>query len=971
MSQTEQGGGRSGEESIRRRFDELLRALARKDAEFSLGSAELASLQEMVSTGAETSRSFAERLKARYGDGVDPQVDLDDDAVSQGGGLSSEVLERLSDRGPASMRYRLQGEIARGGMGAILRVWDEDLRRRLAMKVLHRGARAAEGPTPPPEEPRKLSRFLEEAQVTSQLDHPGIVPVHELGLDPEGRVYFTMKLVKGRTLRKVFDELDAGEGGWSQTRVLGLLLKVCEAMSYAHAKGVIHRDLKPDNIMVGRFGEVYVMDWGLAKVLGREDERDLRVHPPSSLDSMDVHSERSDHAGEAPDSPLYTMDGDVVGTPAYMPPEQATGRVSDMGPSSDVYGLGAMLYHLLAGHMPYVPKGARFNTYAVWNRVQEGPPRPLHELAPDAPAELVAICERAMSRETKDRYPDMLALADDLSAYVEGRVVRAYETGAWAEARKWVQRNKPLAASLAAAFVLMIAGLAASLYLRAEAISNYALAQEQREEAEHQERVATEQARLATARAEDVLRLSAMQSFEDLLGEARELWPPHPQNIRRYREWTARASELLAELPRHREQLAELGAPPAADEPVAVEASSPRGTAASERPADIEVRWSRNQLTRLIGGLERLTDPTAGLLTADGVSPQHGWSIPRRLAFAERLATAFAPGGDFESRWREALPEIAETHPGLDLRPQMGLVPIGRDPYSGLWEFWHVATGDEPLRDELGEIVRAENMGVVLVLLPAGTFWMGSQTDVPSGLNYDSNANLFELPVHEVELSAFFLSKYEMTQAQWLRLTGDNPSSLGPQGAWEADWGATGSDPDLLHPVEQVSWIDCMTWLPRVGLELPSEARWEYGCRAGTETPWWTGATKDSLQGAVNLVDRYANLAGAGYQFIEEWLDDGHMVHAPVGSYMPNAFGLHDVHGNLWEWCLDGYDGYFYFDSPRRDPVAPYEGARSHVERGGGFSGTSRNARSSARFDGPPASATVNLGVRPARSISR
>src|SRR5262245_35996380 len=187
------------------------------------------------------------------------------------GGLPA--LKRLFGRTGVFERYKLEGEIARGGMGAILRVWDEDLQRHLAMKVvLGQGEAAPSGKTPPVDS-RRLARFLEEAQVTSQLDHPGIVPVHELGLDAKGCVYFTMKLVKGKTLKDVLDELAAGEGDWTQTRVLGVIQKVCDAMAYAHHKGVIHRDLKPTNVMVGRFGEVYVMDWGLARVLDRPDPK--------------------------------------------------------------------------------------------------------------------------------------------------------------------------------------------------------------------------------------------------------------------------------------------------------------------------------------------------------------------------------------------------------------------------------------------------------------------------------------------------------------------------------------------------------------------------------------------------------------------------------------------------------------------------------------------------------------------------
>ena len=173
-------------------------------------------------------------------------------------------------------RFLLEGEIGQGGMGAVLRIHDRFLNRRLAMKVL------LERAAPRDDEEKKLAhqllgRFLEEAQVTSQLDHPGVVPVHELGLDANGKVWFTMRLVKGRTASEVFADAFAGANDWTLTRALEVVLKVCDTMAYAHDKGVLHRDLKPSNVMVGRFGEVYVMDWGLAKVLGQPDRHDLRI----------------------------------------------------------------------------------------------------------------------------------------------------------------------------------------------------------------------------------------------------------------------------------------------------------------------------------------------------------------------------------------------------------------------------------------------------------------------------------------------------------------------------------------------------------------------------------------------------------------------------------------------------------------------------------------------------------------------
>jgi WD40 repeat protein/serine/threonine protein kinase len=402
--------------------------------------------------------SLFEHAEASPDEPVQPDVGgRGDDEVAES--LPSELVGRLSGRASSFDRYTLEGEIARGGMGVIRRIWDEDLRRPLAMKVILGRARACSSAGTPSSEARRVARFVEEAQVTGQLDHPGVVPVHELGLDPEGRLYFTMKLVKGRSLKEVFDLVAERKERWTRTKALGVLLKVCEAMSYAHDKGVIHRDLKPGNIMVGDFGEVYVIDWGLARILRKSDPKDIRIREDSAGSVSSVRSDGDGQRGEDVDSPLYTMDGDVIGTPAYMSPEQAAGRLNEIGPHSDVYAWGAMLYHLLAGQMPYARDDRRLDNHAIWRLLQQGPPASIAQLAPRAPAPLVAICDKAMARDWKLRYRDMSELGADLSAYLEHRVVGAYQSGAWAETKKWIERNKPLAASVAAAIAILVAGV--------------------------------------------------------------------------------------------------------------------------------------------------------------------------------------------------------------------------------------------------------------------------------------------------------------------------------------------------------------------------------------------------------------------------------------------------------------------------------------------------------------------------------
>jgi WD40 repeat protein/tRNA A-37 threonylcarbamoyl transferase component Bud32 len=360
----------------------------------------------------------------------------------------SESVEALMARLRASpgrrVRYAIGAELARGAMGRVVQAWDEELRREVALKI----QRDAGGDT------RVQRRFLEEAQITGQLDHPGIVPIHELGLDEAGRPFFAMRLVRGRDLAEVLDCVRNGRDGWTRTRVLHVLLRVCEALAYAHDKGVVHRDVKPGNVMVGRFGETYVMDWGLARVVGESGQ--------VPLDSL-----RDRIADESADSPLLTQHGDVVGTPAYMPPEQAAGGEVPVTPALDVYALGAILYHLCAGHMPYASAGGdRLTARDIVQLVRSSGPPPLGD---DVPAELRAIQERAMARDAAARYPSVDALAEDLRAFLELRVVKAYATGRFAELRKWIARNRAVSLATAIAFVALVVFLVVSTRLWIEA----------------------------------------------------------------------------------------------------------------------------------------------------------------------------------------------------------------------------------------------------------------------------------------------------------------------------------------------------------------------------------------------------------------------------------------------------------------------------------------------------------------------
>jgi len=978
-------------------------------------------------------------------------------------------------------RYRIDGRLGRGGMGLVYRAWDQRLSRAVALKVSRDCPALEEGATIGHHGHDLLNRFVNEARIAARLNHPGIVPVHDIGATRKGHLFFVMQLIEGEDFSTVIHRVhDPEDTSWSLLRAVGVCAELTRIVAYAHDQGVLHRDLKPSNIRVGTYGEVRLMDWGVSRL-----DADA-----SSPGEVEVLSEGA----------VATVFGQRMGTPAFMPPEQARGDNALVDERSDVYALGAVLYTLLAGHAPYseLVQGKDYSTSdSLLEFVANNAPRSARGVAlPTAPLELCAIVEKAMARAPEERYGDMLALAEDLQAFLEGRVVRAHASGMAVEIRKWVARNRALSVALLAAVLLfaVAAPLSTYLWIRGE-----------RREARFRQ-------------------LGAITNVAELIEDAEALWPPAPERLPAYEAWLERATEfegmlpdLEANLAQVREQASSLHVVEAPEvrerideleeqirhldlllaarvdgelvdvpvyeplegetrwklrnraEPVVTrfgpgdpedriqalaharaafeiwkahqdesdtspspflnilalahfglglddkalyyakwseeEADvgeqrlatmwhralrtwiehdrSPEGIAEARRlrsrlveereelvsrtknvvydfpPEESFSEWWHERILDLKSEIATLFERRSGLAAADAVHPEHGWSIPRRMAFCERLQEQTTSAGVPLSSWDEVAREIGADY-GLELKPQVGLAPIGKDPDSGLWEFWLVASGEEPLRDDQGRLIMTERSGAVFVLLQGGDTYIGHQRIDPTAKYHDEYASDPGGVLHGIRLSPFFISKYELSQAQWRELSGSHAASYRPRSNWVLD---------ETHPVESISWIQARATLNRFGLELPSEAQWEYAARAGTVTTWWTGSTPDSLAGAANVIDQTLVHSQSLWDRQSFPFDDGYVVHAPVDSFRPNPFGLHNVHGNVLELCLDSYDATFRLAVSGLDPVCLHE-SDSKVTRGGSFDTTGFGPTTSAASSTAKADAKSWLmGIRPVRAI--
>lgn len=716
-------------------------------------------------------------------------VDVEDDFLESG-------AEPPVHLGPVPERFgafEVERLLGWGSMGVVYEARHGGDGTRVAVKVVRVDVASEEA----------VARFHAEAKALGKLDHPSVARVVETGTVDLGhgqQPFIALEYVEGVSLQR-----HAEEHSLDQRERAALMAQVCRAVAHAHEQGVLHRDLKPENVLVNEGGRPTVLDFGVARIVASDDTR------------LDL-----------------TATGQIIGTLAYMAPEQARGAPFEA--ACDQFALGAMLHELVTGELPLPIRGLL--PHEALREIADGGFRVSQLRAVMLEPDLVTILATALASEPSRRYRDVSALAEDLARYAEGLPVLARRPTAIQRSWRWLKANA-VATAVATTALLVLGGLGGmTLHWRFAA--------------SHEVKVS--------------------QVFKDrgalrvLVQERSSLYPLRAATVPRIEQWIA-AVEVLAGNAAEIQRLA--------DEP---------------RSAD-EAAWLPEIARGYLSQLDGVIGPD-GLLT----------EVRRDLDAARRCASETVEGAAAD--WAAAAERVAADERFPDdfvLTPQEGLFPIGPDPVSGLEEFAVHNTGAVPRRESpTDSVVAVEGDAIVLVLLPGGQVSAGRRVHVNWATD-QSEAAHHEGPAIDLDLEPYLLGKFELTQDQWIRCCGENPSD------WEIGsivWEVTVT---ALNPVESNSYQLTVERLGRLGLTLPTEARWEAAARAGKGEVFPNPENRAEWHRRANCLSRI--LGEQGEQPDEA---DGYRVHAPVGTFAPNDYGLHDLIGNVSELCIDDYKVHYH-----------------------------------------------------------
>ena len=824
--------------------------------------------------------------------------------------------------------YDLIEEIARGGMGVVYKARQRSLNRICALKMIMSGELAAGD---------EIQRFLSEAESAATLDHPGVVPVYEVG-QVEGRHYYSMAFLSGPTLA---DEVRRGPV--EANRAAELLSQVCDAVAYAHSRNIIHRDLKPSNILIDSAGNPRVADFGLAK--------------------------RQNDAGE------LTVTGQILGTPSFMPPEQAAGKIDLIDERADVYSIGAILYNLLTGRPPFQAATTMDTLLLVVNES----PIPPTKIVPKVPKDLETICLKCLHKNRHRRYQTVSELANDIRLWIKGKPILARPVGHLETFWLWCQRKPALAVSM---FTVLLVLVVSSLVIIVQQKQNelnrmktsvsslnstrgvilppfYELAsypkQQLINELQDQFEFAEEPRKLALAFAlaqfdevkVDYL-LSSLenastddaQNFVDAFGmlDNTDMLSEAAAACDQQENWQLKTRIACVAL--------QLGNSAIATEITRIKADPTQRTAFVflfpnfcgdlNSLAEVAAKSSdpvlRSAICLGIGQLEDDRFRSYPSSRNRWIELVEGWYLKDSDA-GVHSASKWVLG-----RWERSLPslevEIAATeHDWVVNSLDIHMLRIGPGKYR---RNAFVVDPNDP--DE-----RIRHDQIVTITKP---FWIADQElsceDFDQFLNDNDwaddkkpegrNVPGREPPKHPVR----YVNWYDALQfCNWL--------------SWkeglEPYYQLTGETEALKNGKEYPVWIQNSN---ADGYRLPTEAEWEYACRAGSETHWSHGDDETYLH-------RFA-VCGA------------QMATMAPGSKMPNQWGLFDIHGNVQEWCWDWY-GSFGSATNVVDPIGP-ESGESRIVRGGAFIGLPLISRTTYRSKLPPDIRSTTYGIRLARTIT-